>query len=105
MKILLILFAFSLGLGLVNAQESKPTKQETIQFIIDNFQKDQPIYYEKAQDQDNGSLRFIFTKVLIENISFNGCDLQIDVSEIRNNSYERKDWNKYEFFYLSLIHI
>ena len=99
MKILLILFAFSLGLGLVNAQESKPTKPETIQFIIDNFQKDQPIYYEKAQDQDNGSLRFIFTKVLIENISFNGCDLQIDVSEIRNNSYERKDWNKYEFFY------
>lgn len=99
MKKLLVLFTLFLGLGLTNAQESKPTKQETIQFIIDNFQKDQPIYYEKVQDQDNGSLRFIFTKVLIENISFKGCDLQIDVSEIRNNSYERKDWNKYEFFY------
>ncbi|QQT32852.1 hypothetical protein I6I99_09930 [Sphingobacterium multivorum] len=99
MKNLLILFTFFLGLGLTNAQESKPTKQETIQFIIDNFQKDQPIYYEKVKDQDNGSLRFIFTKVLIENISFKGCDLQIDVSEMRNNSYERKDWNKYEYFY------
>ncbi|WP_333624573.1 hypothetical protein [Sphingobacterium siyangense] len=99
MKNLLILFTFFLGLGLTNAQESKPTKQETIQFIVDNFQKDQPIYYEKVKDQDNGSLRFIFTKVLIENISFKGFDLQFDVSEMRNNSYERKDWNKYEYFY------
>lgn len=68
MKKLITLFVLFLGLGLANAQETKPTKDETVKYIND--------LYKKAFDSDKD--------VKIESVTLDGKILLITFASGRS---------------------
>ncbi|MFD1772100.1 hypothetical protein [Sphingobacterium suaedae] len=70
MKKLLILFTLFLGLGTAEAQESKPTKEETVEYINNKFDK---LVYRSSNSVAADQIDYLNTK-------FDGCNFIVKMS-------------------------